>query len=267
MATLSPEVQKMLNDLGFDGNLKQATRKSDLTYFQQTHLGEDGKPLKADAKVGDKTWWALRNPSGDAQRSGLEPKIPGGLTHVRVAILEQAIAQHALGVKEVPNGFNRGPEVDKYFPSWLRKKMGKGKGEAWCAFFVNWIVTETIQRRPWGGYIGSCYALWKASKKKGLGVYTDASHVQPGDAFLMFKTDPDKARPKGGHIGLVLRVSEDGTEFNTVEGNCGNRVKVGVRKTADVSRFINFCEDGPVGASAFERGLVAAADVAAAGTR
>ena len=238
-----------------------------VTYFQQTHIGKDGLPLKTDGEVGDKTWWALRNAEGKKQRNGMKAgaKIPAGIGVVRTSLLKKALSEHAKGVKETPNGSNRGKHVDKYFPKWLIKKMGKGKGEAWCAFFINWLVTEVIGKRPWGGYIGSCYALYKASKKKGLACYTAPARVRPGDVGIMFKTNPDKKRPKGGHIFLVLRVSADGSEVNTVEGNCGNRVKVGWRRTKDVSRFINFCGDSvPVG---FERGVITADDVGRHGTR
>jgi len=240
-----------------------------VTYFQQTHIGEDGKQLKGDAKVGDKTWWALRNPHGAPQRSNLAPSIPQGLLGTeRAVVLAKALAEHAKGVKEVPGGSNRGPEVDKYFPSWLLKKWPTKttKGEAWCAFFVNWVVTQALGSRPWGGYIGSCYTLWKTSRSKGLPIYSGGANLCPGDAFLLFKTDPDKGRPKGGHIGLVLRVSEDGSQINTVEGNCGNRVAVKLRSTSDISRFVNFYGDKGHSVD-FERGLVDATDVSGSGTR
>lgn len=232
-----------------------------VVYFQQTHIGQDGRQLQADGVVGEKTWWALENAHGEPQRNNLEPKIPAGLPEQRVAVLKKALAEHAKGVKEEPNGSNRGPEVDKYFPGWLLAKLKKGqKGEAWCAFFVNWVVTEAMGKRPWGGYIGSCTALLKASKAKGLPVYQGGANLCPGDAFLL-----PAPGGKMKHIGLVLRVSDDGSKINTVEGNCGNRVKVGVREVADM-RFVNFYGDNGHSIG-FERGLVAAADVAGAGTR
>ena len=47
----------------------------------------------------------------------------------------------------------------------------------------------------------------------------------PGDAFVMLYQDGT------GHIGFVLRVVKaNATAFNTLEGNCGNRVKVGCRQ-------------------------------------
>lgn len=236
-------------------------------YFQQTHIGKDGRSLGVDGQVGDQTWWALENASGEPQRSGLKPSIPTGLSAKRIALLEVALAQHALDVQEVPNGSNRGPEVDKYFPDWLIKKFGTGKGDAWCAFFFNWVTKKALGSTPWGGYIGSCYSLLMAAKKSGLNVYIDPHLIQPGDAFLLFSDDPDHGRPDRGHIGMVLRVSEDLTQINTVEGNCGNRVKVGLRDVSEVRRFINICDDGFGGAKEFEKGLVPAPRVFSAATR
>lgn len=253
---------------GTIGNDWGARLTEAVVYFQQTHIDRNGRSLDADGKVGDETWWALENASGAPQRSGLKPSIPSGLSAKRVALLEAALAEHALDVKEEPNGSNRGPQVDKYFPDWLLKKFGpSGKGEAWCAFFFNWVTKKALGSTPWGGYIGSCYSLLMAAKKSELAVYIDPHLIQPGDAFLLFSDDPDHGRPDRGHIGMVLRVSEDCSEINTVEGNCGNRVKVGMRPTSGVRRFINTCDDGFVGAKTFERGLVDAPRVTSAATR
>jgi hypothetical protein len=267
------KLKKLLADQGYwkyglSGGKWSPSLTEAVIYFQQTHIGQDGQPLKADGKVGDKTWWALRHPSGKAQKSNLAPLIPSGLPLRRQEILAKATAEHARKVKEVPSGYNRGPHVDKYFPAWLRKKWPdkKTKGVAWCAYFVNWIATEVMGKRPWGGYIGSCFALYNACKEKGLAIYSGHERVRPGDLGLMFKTNPDKNHQQSGHAFLVLRVSEDGSEINTVEGNCGNRVKIGWRKTRDVSRFVNFCGDVlPTGT--WERGVIKADDVGSHGTR
>ena len=92
----------------------------------------------------------------------------------------------------------------------------------------------------------------------------------PGDAFVMLYKD-DSGKLKGtGHIGFVLRVdkAKNATVFNTVEGNCGNRVKVG-RRQMDQSSLVGFInhyqrEKKP---RRWETGLVRADDVGAEGTR
>ena len=83
----------------------------------------------------------------------------------------------------------------------------------------------------------------------------------PGDAFVMEHGDGT------GHIGFVLRVSADGTTINTVEGNCGNRVKVGLRSLSahDIVGFIDNVPDET--REDFERGVLSASAVENASTR
>jgi murein L,D-transpeptidase YcbB/YkuD len=49
-------------------------------YFQMTHQGPDGKWLGVDGVVGKDSWWALKNATGQAQRSFLEAGIPRGIS-------------------------------------------------------------------------------------------------------------------------------------------------------------------------------------------
>src|SRR6478609_9123652 len=51
--------------------------------FQMTHLGPKGRPLDTDGVVGAETWWALFNPSGAPQVSGIDATIPAGLEPLR----------------------------------------------------------------------------------------------------------------------------------------------------------------------------------------
>ncbi len=46
-----------------------------------------------------------------------------------------------------------------------------------------------------------------------------------------------------GHTGFVVGVSEDGESIYTGEGNCGNRLKIGLRKISSISHFIDCLED------------------------
>jgi hypothetical protein len=88
----------------------------------------------------------------------------------------------------------------------------------------------------------------------------------PGDAFVILHEDPETVDWCTGHIGFVLQVAEDGKSINTVEGNCGNRVKIGRRVLADpkLRGFINIVGDHPE----FDRGsLRGAKDVGGSGTR
>ena len=80
-------------------------------YFQMTHQGHEGNWLDVDGVVGNDTWWALKNATGQAQRSFLEAGIPQGISGRRRAILETAVKEH--GVREDLSRPNRGDEIDK----------------------------------------------------------------------------------------------------------------------------------------------------------
>ena len=119
-----PEVRNLVERLRAEGFWTSAQTPEEVTSeletqvleFQRTHLGADGRFLATDGVVGEATRWALEHASGAAQRSGIAPSLPAGLGPQRTRILQVALQEHAHGVVEVPNGSNRGPEVDKYLP-------------------------------------------------------------------------------------------------------------------------------------------------------
>lgn len=229
--------------------------------FQMTHLGPNGRPLDSDGAVGDDTWWALANPSGPAQQSGIRTGVPKGLQPKRTKILEVALAEHAKGVKEQPDGSNRGPDVDRYLPDFQRT----AQGPAWCCYFYSWVVNEALGKFPLGKREGSCTGARELAGSTKLWIpkfqAAEKRRPFPGDAFLMDKGGGH------GHIGYVLRVSTDGAQINTVEGNCGNRVKLGLRDVGDpqIAGFIDNVPDEQ--GTDFERGVVQAPKVGADATR
>lgn len=250
---------------GFDAGTEDA-----VIYFQQTHLGPDGSPLDITGEIDSDTRWALNHPTGKSQKSFLMPSVPRGIDEMRKVILSVALEEHKRGVRERPNGSNRSKDIDKYFPTWLKNKLegASTKGPAWCAYFVNWVVSQCMAR-PWGGYIGSCSKLVEACKKKGLHVYTsqevmsEGAIIRPGDLFFILH--PKKpGKPRTGHVGFVLRVNRSGRKINTLEGNCGNRVKCGLRDVGTLNVFVNFANTFETD---FARTLVPADSVAKAGTR
>ena len=209
-------------------------------YFQQTHLGPDERPLVPDGVVGPNTWWALRHPSGKAQKSDLIPTIPDGITGAREKVLKVAIAEHQKNVREIPNGSNRGPEVDKYFPKWWLDSHGpKEKGLAWCCYSAHWVYHEALGVYPVGQLTGSCALLARKAQEAGIWYLAGQQLIRPGDLFLILH--PKKpGQPQTGHVGYVLCTDADDTlEFGTLEGNCGNRYKCGMRDVPDISGFIN----------------------------
>jgi hypothetical protein len=189
-----------------------------------------------------------------------DTRIPEGISGARLRILETALKEWDLKVVEKPFGSNRGPEVDKYLPSfWLKKK----KGPSWCAFFAGWVAKEALGDYLPGGRLGSCMALRDAAKKSGQWVAKTYGGPVPGDAFVM-DTDGDKG--SHGHIGYVLRVSVDGKQINTLEGNCGQRVQLGLRETSD-PKIIGWINTVPSEKPEFERGVIDAKKVGAEGPR
>jgi hypothetical protein len=230
-------------------------------YFQMTHQGPNGKWLDVDGIVGKGTWWALENATGAPQRSFLDVGIPKGIEGDRRKILETAVREH--GVRESKSRPNRGKGVDKFFPASACKPSGEGP--PWCCYFVSWVTKEVLGTYPLGGRIGSCHVAWKRAVERGLWEPNDGRTPTPGDAFVILHKDPTLGWCTG-HIGFVLQVARNGRSINTVEGNCGNRVKIGRRSLGDrkIRGFINFIGDHPE----FTRGsLRGAKDLGASGTR
>lgn len=214
-------------------------------YFQMTHQGKDGAWLDVDGVVGKGTWWALDNASGDSQRSFFEVSIPEGLTPERRAVLEIAASQH--GVREDPSmPPNRGKDVDKFQPSEITRSRHK-KGQAWCSLFCSWVLKEHFGKHILGDPVASVWVAWNHARKLGRWEPKGRRVPTPGDAFVMLYDDNYERQWCTGHIGFVLQVAEDGKSINTIEGNCGNRVKIAKRKLSDpnIRGFINIFGDRP----------------------
>ena len=237
--------------------------ENSVLYFQMTHQGENGKWLGVDGVVGPATWWALNNATGKNQRTFLEAGIPRGIEGLRRQLLETAVKQH--GVRESKTRANRGKEVDKFLPSWITNDPHR-EGLAWCCYFVSWVARQVYGRHILGQPVASCWVAWKRAREKNRWIHNDGRQLPtPGDAFVMLYGDPHKGRCSG-HIGFVLQVAKNGKSINTVEGNCGNRVKIGLRQLGDptIKGFINIVGDRPE----FTRGLLRGAkNLGASGTR
>lgn len=235
-------LQSLLQAQGFfngyvGGNFKTKTRAA-VHYFQQTHIGKDGEFLKVDGIVGPNTWWALYNPAGAAQRNNIKGDIISGLSDSREKLLVTAIGEHKKGVAEDPDGANWGDGVTKYLT---------GIGPApWCNFYVSWCYHETFGEWPQGKRHGHCMTFWNEAKKLGNAKTKDKYKPVPGDIFIMLYKNSSGRYTGSGHTGIVL--SRLGDTFNTVEGNAGNRVKVGKRymSQSTLVGFINlFGNDSP----------------------
>jgi len=151
-----------------------------------------------------------------------DPRIPEGLGEKRTRVLEVALAELDLDVREQPPGSNRGPLVDRYLPSWARTTPGP----AWCAFFACWVLRQALGNVPTGGVKGSVAQLRKDAMSKALWRPLEVGYLPaPGDLFVQ-----DHGGGKG-HTGIVIGASA--TAYATIEGNSGDRVRAGVRRFDD----------------------------------
>jgi hypothetical protein len=261
-------VQTVLRSQGYfsgaiGGNFLEKTRAA-VVYFQQTHLGPEGDPLPVTGEVAMDTWWALYHPSGAGQQSHL-PSAPSTLlTPLRTAVLDLASGEHRAGICEIPDGSNWGGGVSKYL------QAAGSAGNPWCCFFWSWCVHAATGAHPFGRPMGHVLTTWRRAQAKGWARDKAGYAPIPGDAFVMLYRNKKGSLSGTGHIGFVLRTDrvQNARAFNTVEGNCGNRVKVGRREMSQgtLIGFINQypAEEQP---TSWEAGLVAASDVAGSGTR
>lgn len=115
-------------------------------------------------------------------------------------------AARRIGVSE-EGGNNRGPRIDAW-----QKRYGM-LGQPWCGIFVG-LALEKAGVRGLGARVASVAAIEEDARagRAGFRAFVSAKQARPGDALIT---------RKGGHVGLVERVDEDGT-IHTIEGNTGN---------------------------------------------
>jgi peptidoglycan hydrolase-like protein with peptidoglycan-binding domain len=217
------------------GNFGGITETS-LKHFQGTHIGEDGEFLKADGEVGPKTWWSLHNAHGSAQRSFIpaddRPDVVAESDQLdRLRFLEFLYALHRKGVQEIPDGSNYGDGVTA-----IVNACGFKSGIYWCLAAQSYAYREVFGQPPLGAMHVQCSTFWneahalgKAHPKKG---YTPI----PGDIAIYNYVAGllSNGRLSGaGHAACVARVSEDGKQFNALEGNIGNRFKHSIRNVSE----------------------------------
>lgn len=266
---IGPEInhlQTVLVGQGFDpgpisGIFTPATQAA-VIQFQQRHLDDEGRWLAPDGEVGPRTWWALEHPSGVAQKSNLGAVaknagmdlIPKGLTPKRHALCAFEVGLWEANVHEVPDGSNGGDGVDR---------INGGRHDQWCMETQQFALEEVLHFNPFGQRGASCYYTMMTAKRLGFWRPLNSAYIAiPGDIFVMLHDLGGGYSP--GHTGMKLRGSENGAVFNTIAGNEGNRIKLGLRWISQkgLAGWINVFgpEEQPV---AWERGVVVAQAVAA----
>lgn len=243
------------------GNFGSITRNA-LLYFQSTHLGEDGRPLDVDGLFGPKTLWALLHPSGDEQRSFIDPLIPTGLSASRAKFLRTLAADHRSGqFYEDPDGSNRGPRISAF-----------SRGTYWCCFYQSDAWKRTFGSYPNGTDHGHCLTFWREAKRLGQAIEKDKGDPLPGDFGVILYRNASGNLTGTGHIFALGCVSEGFDRFNTFGGNEGNRLKHGLRNRSEPS-IVGWIDlhgdDRDKVRKSFSRGVVAAGSAisTAGGTR
>ena len=236
--------KSILNSQGFaagTGELFDAKMQGALVAFQGSHVGPDGKPLAAIGRVGRRTWWALYNPSGDAQRGFMEPVagrvvVPGDVSAVRRAVVEAGLKLWRGGMREIPDGSNWGDGV-----STMLKAVGQMSPAAWCAFVQSRIHELGTGERLLGKRWGLVRALWNEAKRLGLAFERDSGYVpRPSDLGVTLYRNARGQLNGMGHVWMMVALGPKrgrGRDYNHLGGNEGNRLKLGLRNTMDEGLF------------------------------
>lgn len=143
------------------------------------------------------------------------PSLGGVIDHNKIADLLIYSGARYLGAKETGENTDHGGIIDRIIMS-----MGGSLGQAWCAYFISYIITDVCKtlkiKYPEGLYKGgSSQSFWHETKLKYI-LYGP----KKGAAFVY--TYPGQ-RVKG-HIGLCRSgLYEDGSLL-TLEGNAGDMI-------------------------------------------
>jgi Putative peptidoglycan binding domain len=215
--------------------------------FQAGHVGPDGKCLAVDGVVGPATWWALENPSGSAQHqpTGDVPEQDAS-NPIAAAALASARAELAKGVREFPDGSNRGPEIDVY--TGMEGVPIPPLGPAWCAYFASWNFARAPGGSPFG-CIGGAQSIVHYCLKNIPGSVVDMA-AQHSAIATMSLSPSCLYVPRCGDLGVIangqihghavqVAASQDGIIW-TIEGNSGNAVRMRQRQVGACRWYVNF---------------------------
>ncbi len=131
-----------------------------------------------------------------------------GISPLHTGMLALAIAQYRQGIKEQPDGSNRGIPLKRYV-----RWFSSGSGPVpWCAYFVSWCLdrsTDSNRRVPWTnpGYVGSIHSWASGSSRL-------VRTPRTGDIFGL----------GDDHTGIVNDPDIGGGRMTTIEGNYSDAV-------------------------------------------
>lgn len=201
------EIAAQLNKKGWatDGSAGY-TLEDSLRRFQASRVLPNGKPLSIDGGYGNQTEAAL-----------FGSYIPTGITLPTLAV---KVATALVGVREVPLGSNKGPQV-----SMILNWVGLTGGYPWCAassyFSYQQAAMQLGVKNPHPKNAG-VLNLWELAGYDVPGIrritkaeaIANPSLVTVGAQFILKLSDT------AGHTGLVS--ARNGLRISTVEGNTNN---------------------------------------------
>jgi hypothetical protein len=168
--------------------------------FQAQHVDTLGRPLKIDGEIGPISWGSLFSVSESISPAGT----------LAQGALAKAISQ--IGVREVPIGSNRGPDVEKYLAS-----TDLNGGFFWCMAFVHWCFMKAADDLGVANKFPKTAGVLKAWNDSSAFRITKSKAVAnpdlivPGSVFIL-----DYGNGMG-HTGIV-KSSVNGA-LRTIEGN------------------------------------------------
>lgn len=196
--------------------------------FQAAH-----RPLVVDGVAGPNTLVVLRQGGGPFVATGWKMAMLS-IADPRQFVLARANAQ--IGVHEVPDGSNRGPEIDRY--TGLSGKPLSVPGPRWCAYSLSYdfgsVPSTTAGSCPWG-VIGSAHGIYQWAEHHGKLLAAGVA-PEPCDAFVILRKPlPDGTIP--GHCGLIVYNFGDGRAA-TIEGNARNAKRGLIRPIASFTGIV-----------------------------
>ncbi len=212
------ELQNILRELDYNipvTGVFDTTTYNAVRNFQSRHLDKHNRPLEVDGKVGDITWWALKNPRNKVQGGVIDyrliPPVEMGESSMGRSALQFAIWELNAGAGE-QGGNNMGPWVRKYL-----QPVGLREGNSWCAAFISWCFLQAAggnrKNMPFK-YSAGARNIYNQLKKKGFIYDANARVPLPGDIVSWWRV----SIPSGlGHIAIVHHY-KDGFLY-TLEGN------------------------------------------------
>ena len=224
-------------DCGDDSNCQifGPATESAVKLFQASHIGPLKGNLTVDGIVGPATWWALRHSSGDAQQQFLDAMpVQKASNPIAEAALASSFAELQLGVRESPDGSNRGQEIDLY--TGMVGRPISTIGPPWCAYFVSWNFAKAPGGSPFGRIGGAQSIALYCQKRFPGSVSTVRPAFEPkcGDIGVIANGQSH------GHAVHVAAVERESNVIWTVEGNSGNAVRMKKRSIDTFRYFINF---------------------------